>query len=85
MVRVTTGNLMGYCAIVRFACKLDVHHHDYYRSCHEFEETESVQHLVCECPALQSRFHRFLDNRTFEDLMIVVTVTLRKVASFIQS
>ena len=71
---------MGHCAIVRFANKLDVHHHDYCRSCHDVEETESVQHLVYECPALQ-----ILDNRTFEYLMIVATVTLRGLSIFIQS
>ena len=50
------------------------------RSCHDVEETESVQQILCECLALQNRRYQFLGDRTFEDLGMVANVPLREQA-----
>ena len=61
-------------------------HQDYCKSCHDVEETESIQqHLLFECPVLQNRRYLFLVDRTFEDLAMVANVTLTELVGFIPS
>lgn len=85
MVRTLIGILTGHCAIGTFAAKLGLPHQDFCRSCRDEEEVESVQHLLCECPALQNRRHRFLGDRWFEDLGMLANVPLVGLAGFIRS
>ena len=67
-----------------FADKLRLPYKNQCRRCQNVEETESVYHLLCECPALQDRRHRFLGSKTFEDLEMVQNKPLIELASFIR-
>ena len=77
MVRALTEHLTGYCDIGNFAGKVALQYKDYCCSCHVVEGTESVQHLLCKCPAHENGRHRFLSNRTFENLGLLANVPLR--------
>ena len=44
-----------------------------------------LNRTVCMCPLFKNRLHRFLGNKTLEDLDMVANVRIRQLASFIQS
>ncbi|KAL7725515.1 hypothetical protein ACLKA6_010085 [Drosophila palustris] len=58
---------------------------DFCRSCGDEEEMESVQHLLCDCPALQRRRNRFLGKPFFVDLGSLANVRLEDLAHFLDS
>ncbi|KAL7723642.1 hypothetical protein ACLKA6_007567 [Drosophila palustris] len=54
-------------------------------SCGDEEEEESSEHFVCSCPALSSRRLRFMGSPFLDGLGDLPTLSLRKIAHFIQS
>ena len=59
-IRVMTGIITGHCNIRTFNSKWDLDATDYCRLCVDEEETETIEHLLCHCPALAYRRHRLM-------------------------
>ena len=51
-IRLLVG-ITGHCMIGRMSERTGYPRNDLHRSCLDEEEEESVQHLLCDCPALQ--------------------------------
>ncbi|KAL7725810.1 hypothetical protein ACLKA6_017640 [Drosophila palustris] len=83
--RLLTGVLTGHCHIGRMAQRYGGPCQDFCRSCGDVEEMESVQHLLCDCPALQRRRNRFLGKPFFVDLGSLANVRLEDLAHFLDS
>ena len=47
--------LTGHCLIGEHARRLGINSNDFCRSCGDEKEVESVEHLLCDCPALSKR------------------------------
>lgn len=77
------GVSTGHCMIGSFAQKIQRPANDFCRSCRDEEEVESVQHLLCHCPALQGKRLRYLGSNFFEDLEEVSKLKLADISSFI--
>ncbi|KAL7726428.1 hypothetical protein ACLKA6_004568 [Drosophila palustris] len=84
-IRLLTGVLTGHCHIGRMAQRYGGPYQDFCRSCGDEEEMESVQHLLCDCPALQRRRNRFLGKPFFVDLGSLANVRLEDLAHFLDS
>ncbi|KAL7726004.1 hypothetical protein ACLKA6_005752 [Drosophila palustris] len=84
-IRLLTGVLTGHCHIGRMAQRYGGPYQDFCRSCGDEEEMESVQHLLCDCPALQRRRKRFLGKPFFVDLGSLANVRLEDLAHFLDS
>ena len=81
-VSTTVGIISGHCLIGIHAARLGVASNDFCRSCRDEEETESVSHLLCHCPALAQRRFRLLGSPFFRDTMELSSVSDRNIFRF---
>ncbi|KAM8718746.1 hypothetical protein ACLKA7_001459 [Drosophila subpalustris] len=84
-IRLLTGVLTGHCHIGRMAQRYGGPYQDFCRSCGDEEEMESVQHLLCDCPALQRRRTRLLEKPFFDVSGSLANVRLEDLAHFLDS
>lgn len=81
----TIGVLTGHCLIGRHAIRLGVPSNDFCRSCMDEEEEETIQHLLCTCPALSNRRNIYLGNFFFDNTSELATIDVRCLSRFIDS
>jgi len=62
------GVLIEHCYISRMAQRYGGPYQDFCRSCGNVEEKRTVQHVLCNCPALAIRRSCFLGKPFFEEL-----------------
>ncbi|XP_055856174.1 uncharacterized protein LOC129919340 [Episyrphus balteatus] len=84
-IRVLIGVLTGHCAIGTMAIRMGVFAPDFCRSCQDVEEIESIKHLLCECPNLQTNRLRFFGTRFVEELDDLAQVPMANMRKFIES
>lgn len=58
--RLLVGILTGHCLAAAHAVKLGITDNGNCRKCDEFEATETLEHLICRCPALTRARTRYL-------------------------
>lgn len=83
-IRMLIGVITGHCAIGHMAARYGVPHHDFCRSCRDEEEIETVQHLLCDCPALQGKRLKHLGNTFLAELNNVSKTPLMNLYNFIK-
>ena len=81
----TIGVITGHCLIGRHALRLGVYTNDFCNSCMDEEEEETVQLLLCTCPALPIRRNYFLGNQFFDNASELVTIDTKRLSNFIKS
>ena len=79
VVRVATGHWL----IGEHASRLLVPTHDFCRSCKDIEEEETVEHFLCNCPALAKTRFKLLGAPFFDNLSELKDTTPRQLAHFI--
>lgn len=84
-IRTLTGVITGHCAIGVMLRKWNAESSDLCRSCGDEEEVESIQHLLCRCPALQERRLRTLGSRFFGSTAEVAELRIKDLLGFIKS
>ena len=77
--------MTGHCLIGRHAERLKVLSNDFCRSCGDEEEVESIEHLLCLCPALSRRRRATLGSYFFVELANLADVGIRQLLSFFGS
>ena len=80
IVAVVTGHRL----IGEYARRLRVSSNDFCRSCGYEEEEESVEHLLCKCPALSIRRNSTLGSFFFDELGQLADVNIRQLLGFIK-
>lgn len=83
-IRTLVGVITGHCPIGTMATRLGVPSNEFCRSCRDERETESIVHLLCECPALKERRLACLGARFFDDLDDLAEIALMDLNRFIQ-
>ena len=83
-LRVLVGVVTGHCLIGVMAARMGVDSNDLCRSCGDEEAQESIEHLLCECPALQERRLATLGVRFLRDLEEVSETKLSDLLRFIR-
>lgn len=81
----TIGVLTGHCLIGRHAKRLGVFSNDFCRSCMDEEEEETVQHLLCSCPALLHRRKTHLGEFFFDDTSDLAYIDPKSLSKYIKS
>ena len=79
------GVFTGHLLIGTHAERLAVAHNDFCRSCEDEEEPESIQHLLCNCPALMRNRHELLGSCFLTNLTEVAKLKTKKVICFVES
>ena len=72
-----------HCMIGRMSERMGYPQNDLFRSC--LDEEESVQHLICDCPALQGRRLQCLGRHSFSNLECLNDVPLMGLLRLIKS
>jgi len=81
LIRALTGHwLVGAHAGILIAPQ-----NDFYRSCRDEEEEETVEHLLCFCPALCRLRLKHLRSPFIDDLTEVLEINLKNISAFIKS
>jgi len=76
--------LTGHCLIGTHALRLGLSNHDFCRSCKQIDEEESIEHLLCFCPAHNlKRFHT-LGSYTLPNLEAIQGVRIQKLLCFLR-
>ena len=83
-LRLLTGAITGHCLIGAMATRMGAVGNDLCRSCGDEEAQESIEHLLCECPALQERRLATLGVRFPDDLGEVSEVKLADLLRFLR-
>ena len=83
-IRLLVGVITGHCMIGRMSERMGYPRNDLCRSCFDEEEEESVQHLLCDCPALQGRRLQCLGSRSFDNLECLSDVPLMNLLRFVK-
>ena len=84
-LRNTIGVLTAHCPIGRHAFRLGIPHNDVCRSCRDVEKKETVEHLLCNCMALDRKRFSALRLASFSSLSEIAQIKVTKVNSFIKS
>ncbi|XP_055857796.1 uncharacterized protein LOC129920526 [Episyrphus balteatus] len=84
-IRILIGVLTGHCAIGTMAIRMGVFSPDFCRSCQDEEEIESIKHLLCDCPNLQTNRLRYFGKRFVGQLDDLEQVSMANMRKFIES
>jgi len=76
--------LTGHCLIGTHALRLGLSHHDFCRSCKQIDEEESIEHLLCFCPAHNLKRFQTLGSYTLPNLAAIQDVRLQKLLCFLR-
>ena len=76
--------MTGHCLIGRHAVRLRVAASDFCRSCGDEEEEESIEHLLCTCPALARRRVLYLGSYFFGDLGELAGIDIGRLRGFLR-
>jgi len=77
--------LTGYWLVGAHAGRLKALQIDFCRSCRDEEEVETVEHLLCFCPALCRLGLKHLGSPFIDDLTEVSENNLKNISAFIKS
>ena len=80
--RILVGILTGHCMIATHAFKLGITSEEHCRKCKETGALESLEHLLCSCPALSRNRHKHLGAFTFTSLMEVSNCSTSNLLNF---
>ena len=83
-IRVLIGVITGHCALGVMAERYGLPANDFCRSCRDEEEPETVEHLLCGCPALMRNRLSILGDTFFEGLGEVGRVDPLRILSFVR-
>ena len=83
-IRLLVGVITGQCMIGLLSERFGYPRNDLCRSCLDEEEEESVQHLLCDCPALQGRRLQCLRTHSFDILECLSDVPLMNLLKFVK-
>ncbi|EDW38656.1 GL15379 [Drosophila persimilis] len=67
------------------ASRLGAPYNDFCRSCRDEDEEETVEHLICSCPALRRRRLHHLGSAFLNHIWEMSTLCPRKIANFIRA
>jgi ribonuclease HI len=84
-LRLLVGAITGHCLIGVMATRMGVPGNDLCRSCGDEEAQEDIEHLLCECPALQERRLATLGVRFPGDLEEVREAKLADLLRFLRA
>ncbi|KAJ8977319.1 hypothetical protein NQ317_009337 [Molorchus minor] len=82
-IRIAVGVITGNCAVGVNLKKWRITTDDFYRECDEEEET--IEHLLCQCPLLESRRLEMLGQCFLDGLDEAAEMDIGKIASFARS
>jgi len=74
----------GHCLIGTHALRLGLSHHDFCRSCKQIGEEESIEHLLCFCPANNLKRFQTLGSYTLPNLAAIQGVSIQKLLCFLK-
>lgn len=83
-VRLLIGVVTGHCDVRDFTSRWGIVDTDYCRVCGDEEEAESIEHLLCRCPALLTRRRRCLGWYQLDGLMALQRVPLVNLLEFVR-
>jgi len=76
--------LTGHCLIGTHAHRLGLSNHDFCCSCKQIEEGESIEHLLCFCPAHNLKRFQTLGSYTLPNLADIKVVSIQKILCFLR-
>jgi len=76
--------IAGNCLIRSRALRLGLSYHDFCRSCKQIDEEESIEHLLCFCPAHNLKRFQTLDSYTLPNLAAIQGVSIQKLLCFLR-
>jgi len=77
--------LTGHWLVGAHAGRLKAPQNDFCRSCRDKEEVETVEHLLCFCPALCRLRLKHLGSPFIDDLTEISEINLKRISAFIKS
>jgi len=77
--------LTGHWLVSAHAGRLKAPQNDYCRSCRDEEEEETVEHLLCFCPALCRLRLKHLRSPFIDGLTEISEINLKNIRAFIKS
>ena len=82
-LRKVIGVITGHCALGAMRIKWDAMASDSCRLCEEVDELESIEHILCHCPALQRRRQRSFGRQFLDGLDDIREQSLDNIRSFV--
>ena len=82
-LRKVIGVITGHCAIGAMRIKWDAMASESCRLCEEADELESIEHILCHCPALQRRRQRWFGCQFLDELSDIREQSLDNIRGFV--
>jgi len=76
--------LTGHCLIGTHAIRLGLSNHDFCHSCKQIDEEESIEHLLCFCPAHSLKRFQTLGSYTLPNLAAIQDLGIQKLLCFLR-
>ena len=78
------GAITGHCLIGAHAYKLRIISNNWCRNCNEPDVTETIEHLLCHCPALARQRFKSLGEPFYNSFADSKTANLKNITHFIE-
>jgi len=76
--------LTGHCLVGTHAHRLGLGHHDFCCNCKQIDEEESIEQLLCLCPAQSLKSFQTLGSYTLPKLAAIQVVNIQKPLCFLR-